>query len=188
MEYCLWTKIDDAFIVYSVTKANLFTDQILFKESKKDNKATRFEPLEAGSGYEFKSEIKGGAVPRDYNPGVMKELEECISSGVVVHVRACLVDGLTMMFEPLEAGSGYEFKSEIKGGAVPRDYNPGVMKELEECISSGVVVHVRACLVDGLTMMSTLLFIPDTKRSCISNTMQLAKFDAVPQHTRMEPA
>lgn len=64
---------------------------------------------------------------------------------------------ITVRFEPLEAGSGYEFKSEIKGGAVPRDYNPGVMKELEECISSGVVVHVRACLVDGLTMMSTLL-------------------------------
>ena len=35
MEYCLRTKIDDAFIGYSVTKANLFTDQILFKESKK---------------------------------------------------------------------------------------------------------------------------------------------------------
>jgi len=32
----------------------------------------RFEPLEAGSGYEFKSEIKGGAVPKEYVPGVMK--------------------------------------------------------------------------------------------------------------------
>lgn len=59
-----------------------------------------------------------------------------------------------MRFEPLEAGSGYEFKSEIKGGVVPKEYIPGVMKGLEECMSNGVlagfpVVDVRACLVDG---------------------------------------
>ena len=61
---------------------------------------------------------------------------------------------ITVRFEPLEAGSGYEFKSEIKGGAVPREYIPGVMKGLEECMSNGVlagfpVVDVRAVLVDG---------------------------------------
>lgn len=44
---------------------------------------------------------------------------------------------ITVRFETLEAGSGYEFKSEIIRGAVPRNYNPGVMKRLEECISSG---------------------------------------------------
>ncbi|CAN6970975.1 unnamed protein product, partial [Brassica rapa subsp. trilocularis] len=44
---------------------------------------------------------------------------------------------ITVRFEPLETGSGYELKSEIKRGAVPRDYSPGVMKRLEECISSG---------------------------------------------------
>lgn len=61
---------------------------------------------------------------------------------------------ITVRFEPLEAGSGYEFKSEIKGGAVPKEYIPGVMKGLEECMSNGVlagfpVVDVRAVLVDG---------------------------------------
>ncbi|CAG7860945.1 unnamed protein product, partial [Brassica rapa] len=44
---------------------------------------------------------------------------------------------ITVRFEPLEAGSGYDFKSEIKRGAAPRDYNSGVMKRVEECISSG---------------------------------------------------
>lgn len=58
----------------------------------------RFEPLEAGSGYEFKSEVRGGTVPKEYVPGVMKGLEESMSSGVlagypVVDVRAVLVDG-----------------------------------------------------------------------------------------------
>lgn len=61
---------------------------------------------------------------------------------------------ITVRFEPMEPGSGYEFKSEIKGGAVPREYIPGVMKGLEECMSNGVlagypVVDVRAALVDG---------------------------------------
>lgn len=61
---------------------------------------------------------------------------------------------ITVRFEPMEPGMGYEFKSEIKGGAVPREYIPGVMKGLEECMSNGVlagfpVVDVRAVLVDG---------------------------------------
>lgn len=61
---------------------------------------------------------------------------------------------IIVRFEPLEAGSGYEFKSEIRGGTVPKEYVPGVMKGLEESMSNGVlagfpVVDVRAVLVDG---------------------------------------
>lgn len=61
---------------------------------------------------------------------------------------------IEVKFEPLEPGSGYEFKSEIKGGSVPREYVPGVVKGLEECMSNGVlagypVVDVRAVLLDG---------------------------------------
>jgi elongation factor G len=61
---------------------------------------------------------------------------------------------ITVRFEPLEPGNGYEFKSEIRGGAVPKEYLPGVMKGLEESMSNGVlagypVVDVRAVLVDG---------------------------------------
>jgi elongation factor G len=61
---------------------------------------------------------------------------------------------VVIKFEPLEAGSGYEFKSEIKGGTVPKEYVPGVVKGLEECMNNGVlagfpVVDVRATLLDG---------------------------------------
>ncbi|KAM7491261.1 hypothetical protein LguiA_034182 [Lonicera macranthoides] len=53
-----------------------------------------------------------------------------------------------------ELGSKYEFKSEIKERAVPKEYIPGIIKGLEECLSSGVltgfpVVNVRAVLVEG---------------------------------------
>ena len=58
---------------------------------------------------------------------------------------------ITVRFEPLEPGSGFEFKSEIKGGVVPKEYVPGVVKGLEECMMNGVlagfpVVDVRATL------------------------------------------
>ena len=61
---------------------------------------------------------------------------------------------IIVRFEPMEAGAGYEFKSEIKGGAVPKEYIPGVMKGIEESLPNGVlagypVVDLRAVLVDG---------------------------------------
>eukprot|EP00891_Asterochloris_glomerata_P006841 jgi/Astpho2/6841/e_gw1.00105.13.1_t len=58
----------------------------------------RFEPGEPGSGFEFVSEIKGGAVPKEFIPGVVKGIEEMMSSGSlagfpVVDVKATLYDG-----------------------------------------------------------------------------------------------
>jgi elongation factor G len=60
--------------------------------------AIRFEPGEPGTGFVFRSEIKGGAVPKEYLPGVVKGLEESMSAGSlagfpVVDVSATLVDG-----------------------------------------------------------------------------------------------
>uniref|UniRef100_A0A7S2NNG3 Elongation factor G, mitochondrial n=1 Tax=Cyanoptyche gloeocystis TaxID=77922 RepID=A0A7S2NNG3_9EUKA len=57
-------------------------------------------------------------------------------------------------FEPLEPGSGYVFKNEIKGGSVPREYIPGVEKGLLAELGTGVlagfpVVDVKATLHDG---------------------------------------
>lgn len=37
---------------------------------------------------------------------------------------------ITVKFEPAEPGTGFEFISEIKGGAVPKEYIPGVTKVL----------------------------------------------------------
>lgn len=34
--------------------------------------AIRFEPGESGTGFEFRSEIKGGTIPKEYIPGVTK--------------------------------------------------------------------------------------------------------------------
>jgi hypothetical protein len=61
---------------------------------------------------------------------------------------------VSIKFEPGEAGTGFTFKSEIKGGVVPKEYIPGVVKGLEECMMNGAlagypVVDLSATLYDG---------------------------------------
>ena len=58
----------------------------------------RLEPNEAGKGFEFLDEIKGGVVPREYIPAVEKGVIEALNSGVlagfpVVDVKVALTFG-----------------------------------------------------------------------------------------------
>ena len=59
-----------------------------------------------------------------------------------------------IQFEPLEAGEGFVFDNAITGGAVPKEYVPGVQKGLDGARDSGViagfpVIDFKATLVDG---------------------------------------
>jgi elongation factor G len=59
-----------------------------------------------------------------------------------------------LVVEPNEPGKGFEFESKIVGGAVPKEYIPGVEKGLESVLGAGVVagfpvVDVKVQLVDG---------------------------------------
>lgn len=61
---------------------------------------------------------------------------------------------VSFVVEPNEPGGGYVFESKIVGGAVPKEYIPGVEKGIESVLSSGVVagfpvVDVKVTLVDG---------------------------------------
>jgi elongation factor G len=56
--------------------------------------------------------------------------------------------------EPRPPGSGFEFKDEVKGGTVPREYIPAVEKGVKEALESGViagypVVDILVALYDG---------------------------------------
>jgi elongation factor G len=56
--------------------------------------------------------------------------------------------------EPLPAGSGFLFENEVVGGAVPKEFIPGVEKGLESVLGSGVlagfpVVDLKVTLIDG---------------------------------------
>ncbi|WP_316167778.1 MULTISPECIES: elongation factor G [unclassified Bradyrhizobium] len=61
---------------------------------------------------------------------------------------------VSLVVEPNEPGGGYVFESKIVGGAVPKEYIPGVEKGIESVLGSGVVagfpvVDVKVALVDG---------------------------------------
>ena len=59
-----------------------------------------------------------------------------------------------IVFEPNEAGKGNVFESKIVGGAVPKEFIPGVEKGINSVMGSGVlagfpVVDTKATLIDG---------------------------------------
>ncbi|TSD87133.1 elongation factor G [Mycobacterium sp. KBS0706] len=61
---------------------------------------------------------------------------------------------IKLVFEPLPAGSGYQFESSVIGGTVPREYIPGVEKGLNASKETGViagfpVIDFKATLIDG---------------------------------------
>jgi elongation factor G len=61
---------------------------------------------------------------------------------------------IKVVFEPVEAGVGYSFESKIVGGAVPKEFVPGVEKGLESVKDNGLlagfpVIDFKATLIDG---------------------------------------
>ena len=102
---------------------------------------------------EFKVECTVGAPQVNYREGISRA-----SDVRYVHKKQSGGSGqfadVAIKFEPGEPGSGFEFVSEIKGGVVPKEYIPGVVKGLEEMMASGSlagfpVVDVKATLFDG---------------------------------------
>ena len=61
---------------------------------------------------------------------------------------------IKIVAEPTPPGTPFEFENEIVGGAVPKEYIPGVEKGLESVLGSGVlagfpVVDLKVTLIDG---------------------------------------
>jgi len=57
-------------------------------------------------------------------------------------------------FEPRESGSGFQFESRVKNGAIPKQYIPAVEAGVKEAMETGVlsgypVVDIKATLYDG---------------------------------------
>jgi len=55
---------------------------------------------------------------------------------------------------PKDRGEGYEFKSEVKGGAIPREFIPAIEKGVKEAMENGVVagyplVDMKVAVYDG---------------------------------------
>lgn len=59
-----------------------------------------------------------------------------------------------IVFEPGESGSGFVFDSKIVGGAVPKEFIPGVEKGIKQIMDTGVVagypmIDFKATLIEG---------------------------------------
>ena len=84
--------------------------------------------------------------------------------------------------EPGEPGSGFVFESKIVGGAVPKEYIPGVEKGLNSVMTSGVVagfpvVDVHVQLVDGAyhDVDSSALAFEIASRAALRDALQKGK-------------
>lgn len=58
---------------------------------------------------------------------------------------------VSIRFEPGEPGTGFEFRSEIKGGTVPKEYIPGVTKVYPSSL------HCKVCPVTAVALGCTLI-------------------------------
>lgn len=59
-----------------------------------------------------------------------------------------------LIFEPLERGAGFVFENKIVGGAIPKEYIPGVEKGIRDAMDNGIIagfptIDFKASLVDG---------------------------------------
>ncbi|MEL6645688.1 MAG: elongation factor G [Pseudomonadota bacterium] len=102
---------------------------------------------------EFKVEANIGAPQVAYRETISHEVEHTYThkkqsggSGQFAEVK--------MIITPTEPGEGYSFESRIVGGAVPKEYIPGVEKGIESVMDSGPlagfpVIDFKVALVDG---------------------------------------
>jgi elongation factor G len=84
--------------------------------------------------------------------------------------------------EPTQPGTPFEFENDIVGGAVPKEFIPGVEKGLESVLGSGVVagfpvVDLKVTLIDGKyhDVDSSALAFEICARQCLKEALQMAK-------------
>ncbi len=123
------------------------------------------EVLLSGSGIQHVEVVVSRVQRRFGVEMVMKQpkvpYQETIKGRTEVHARHKKQTGghgqfadIQIRMEPLPRGAGFEFKDEIFGGAVPRNYIPAVEKGMVESLQRGVVagypvVDLKITLFDG---------------------------------------
>jgi elongation factor G len=87
-----------------------------------------------------------------------------------------------LKIEPQEAGDGYEFVDEIKGGVIPKEYIPAVNKGVQEQMANGVIagfplVDIKVTVYDGSyhDVDSSEMAFKIAASMCIRDGVKLAK-------------
>jgi elongation factor G len=225
-------KIDILKRTYKV-EANIGAPQVAYRESlgkraeidythKKQTGGTGqfarvklvFEPGEPGSGFVFESGIVGGAVPKEYIPGVQKGLESAKDNGLLagfplIDFKATLIDGayhdVDSSVLAFEIASRAAFK-ELREKGAPKLLEPIMAVEVvtpEEYLGSvigdlngrrgqiqGQDVRGNAIVVNAFVPLANMFGYVNTLRGMSQGraqfTMLYDHYDPVPQHVADE--
>ncbi len=166
------------------------------------------EPQERGGGFEFKNEIVGGAIPKEYIPGVEKGIKSCLESGVmagypVVDLKIRLIDGAyhdvdssTLAFE-IAARAGFKEGVQRAGGQIlepimkvevvtPEDYMGDIIGDLNSRRGqvSGMDSRGNARVIDAMVPLSNMFGYVNNLRSMSQGraqyTMVFHHYEPVP--------
>jgi elongation factor G len=173
-----------------------------------------FEPAEAGAGSSFESKIVGGAVPKEYIPGVEKGINSVMGSGVlagfpVVDVKATLVDGayhdVDSSVLAFEIAARAAFREALqKGGSVllepimkvevvtPEEHTGFVMGDLlsRRGQVQGQDMRANAVVINAMVPLANMFGYVNTLRSGTQGranfTMQFDHYEQVPSNVASE--
>ena len=173
-----------------------------------------FEPGEPGSDFQFESAIVGGAVPKEYIPGVEKGLKSAKDNGLlagfpVIDVKATLIDGAyhdvdssVLAFEIASRAAFRELRE--KGGpkllepimavevVTPEEYLGSVIGDLNgrRGMIQGQDMRGNATVVNAFVPLANMFGYVNTLRGMSQGraqfTMQYDHYEPVPQHVADE--
>jgi elongation factor G len=171
-------------------------------------------PTEPGEGFSFDNKIVGGAVPKEYIPGVEKGLESVLGSGVlagfpVVDLKVALIDG---RYHDVDSSAlAFEIASRAalrealqKGGSVllepimkvevvtPEDYTGSVIGDLNSRRGQiqGQDMRGNANVINAMVPLANMFGYVNTLRSMSQGratfTMQFDHYEQVPSNVAQE--
>ncbi|WP_114947858.1 elongation factor G [Microvirga calopogonii] len=172
------------------------------------------QPNEQGAGFSFESKIVGGAVPKEYIPGVEKGLQSVVGAGVVagfpvVDLKVELIDGA---FHEVDSSAlAFEIASRAalrealqKGGSVllepvmkvevvtPEDYTGSVIGDLNSRRGQiqGQDMRGNAVVINAMVPLANMFGYVNTLRSMSQGranyTMQFDHYEQVPSNVAAE--
>lgn len=171
-------------------------------------------PTEPGEGYSFESKIVGGAIPKEYIPGVEKGINSVMDSGPlagfpVIDFKVALIDG---KFHDVDSSVlAFEIAARMgmregmrKAGAkllepimkvevlTPEEYTGGIIGDLtsRRGMVQGQDTRGNAIVIDAFVPLANMFGYINTLRSMSSGranfTMQFDHYEAVPSNISQE--
>ena len=141
---------------------------------------------------EFKVEANVGAPQVAYRETIQNKMEfdyihKKQSGGAGQFAR------VKLSVEPLEPGKGREVESKIKGGAIPKEFIPGVEKGIETVSDSGIlagfpIIDYKVTILDGLhhDVDSSVLAFELASRQCFKEACTRATLKLLEPVMRVE--